>query len=76
MMQFNRKQVISGLKYTVNEGTAIKDYSIYVHGDNDEWSEVVKGSFDDKKYRRYILKMWMANMSAHTVTDAVKLVIS
>lgn len=31
-MQFNRKQIISGLKYTVNEGTAIKDYSIYVHG--------------------------------------------
>ena len=49
LMQFNRKQIISGLKYTVNEGTAIKDYSIYVHGDNDEWTEVVKGSFDDKK---------------------------
>ena len=67
LMQFNRKQIISGLKYTVNEGTAIKDYSIYVHGDNDEWTEVVKVHLMTKKYRRYILKMWMANMSAHTV---------
>ena len=44
LMQFNRKQIISGLKYTVNEGTAIKDYSIYVHGDNDEWTEIGRAS--------------------------------
>ena len=75
LMQFNRKQVISGLKYTVNEGTAIKDYSIYVHGDNDEWTEVVKGSFDDKKVQTVYFENVDGKYVGTYSTDAVKLVI-
>lgn len=75
LMQFNRKQVISGLKYTVNEGTAIKDYSIYVHGDNDEWTEVVKGSFDDKKVQTVYFENVDGKYIGTYSTDAVKLVI-
>ena len=75
LMQFNRKQIISGLKYTVNEGTAIKDYSIYVHGDNDEWTEVVKGSFDDKKVQTVYFENVDGKYVGTYSTDAVKLVI-
>lgn len=75
LMQFNRKQVISGLKYTVNEGTSIKDYSIYVHGDNDEWKEVVKGSFDDKKVQTVYFENVDGKYVSTYSTDAVKLVI-
>lgn len=75
LMQFNRKQVISGLKYTVNEGTAIKDYSIYVHGDNGEWTEVVKGSFDDKKVQTVYFENVDGKYVGTYSTDAVKLVI-
>lgn len=75
LIQFNRKQVISGLKYTVNEGTAIKDYSIYVHGDNDEWTEVVKGSFDDKKVQTVYFENVDGKYVGTYSTDAVKLVI-
>lgn len=75
LMQFNRKQIISGLKYTVNEGTAIKDYSIYVHGDNDEWTEVVKGSFDDKKVQMVYFENVDGKYVGTYSTDAVKLVI-
>ena len=75
LMQFNRKQIISGLKYTVNEGTVIKDYSIYVHGDNDEWTEVVKGSFDDKKVQTVYFENVDGKYVGTYSTDAVKLVI-
>lgn len=75
LMQFNRKQVISGLKYTVNEGTAIKDYSIYVHGDNDEWTEVVKGSFNDKQVQTVYFENVDGKYVSTYSTDAVKLVI-
>ena len=75
LMQFNRKQVISGLKYTVNEGTAIKDYSIYVHGDNDEWTEVVKGSFNDKQVQTVYFENVDGKYVGTYSTDAVKLVI-
>lgn len=75
LMQFNRKQIISGLKYTVNEGTAIKDYSIYVHGDNDEWTEVVKGSFDEKKVQTVYFENVDGKYVGTYSTDAVKLVI-
>lgn len=75
LMQFNRKQIISGLKYTVNEGTAIKDYSIYVHRDNDEWTEVVKGSFDDKKVQTVYFENVDGKYVGTYSTDAVKLVI-
>ena len=74
-VQFNRKQVISGLKYTVNEGTAIKDYSIYVHGDNDEWTEVVKGSFNDKQVQTVYFENVDGKYVGTYSTDAVKLVI-
>lgn len=75
LMQFNRKQVISGLKYTVNEGTAIKDYSIYVHGDNDEWTEIVKGSFNDKQVQTVYFENVDGKYVGTYSTDAVKLVI-
>lgn len=45
VIELNQTVTISGFQYTVNEGTPIKDYSISVRNDQNEWVEAASGSF-------------------------------
>lgn len=46
VIELNQTVTVSGLQYTVNSGTAIKDYTVSVRNDQGEWIEAASGIFD------------------------------
>ena len=80
-MEFNRFQVISGLKYTVYNPAdgfeRIKTYTISLRNEKGEWQEAAGGTFDDTAE---VQTIYFGNEDGKYVstyrTDAVKLEIS
>ena len=48
VIELNQTVTVSGFKYTVESGTPIKDYSIFVRNEKNEWVEAAGGTFKDK----------------------------
>lgn len=48
VIELNQEVTVSGFRYTVNSGTPVKDYSIFVRNEKDEWVEAASGSFGEK----------------------------
>ena len=48
VIELNQEVTIAGFKYTVNSGTPIKDYSVFVRNEKNEWVEAASGTFTDK----------------------------
>lgn len=79
-MEFNKFQVVSGFKYTLDDAVAkekrIQDYAVYFRAEDGRWKEAAKGAFGDEK----VQTVYFGNEDGKYVgtyrTDAVKLVIS
>ncbi len=83
VLDFHKPLTITGLKYTVSEGTFVKDYEIYIR-DGEGWKSVSTGSFTEDKtqtvyfesekkgniasYKTTALKLAVKNMSGKDVT--------
>lgn len=74
VMELNKTVTVSGLQYTVNSGTAIKDYSISVRNDQGEWVEAASGTFKDEVNTVYFGVKDSTNIALYQ-TSAVKLSI-
>ena len=46
VIELNQEVTVSGFKYTASSGTPIKDYTIFVRNEKDEWVEAASGAFD------------------------------
>lgn len=75
ILEFNKALTVTGFKYTVSEGTPIKDYSIYVYNEEGAWTEVSAGVFKETQTQT----VWFAGGDGRNIasykTMAVKLVI-
>lgn len=74
VMELNQTVTVSGLQYTVNTGTSIKDYSVSVRNDQGEWIEAANGTFEDKVNTVYFGVKDSTNIALYQ-TSAVKLSI-
>lgn len=82
ILEFNQPQTIVAFKYTMTEGTPIREYSFYIQEQNGSWTEAVSGTFDEtvlsseKNQKVYLpnANQTINNIGAYT-TSAVKLVI-
>lgn len=75
LMEFNKPVTVAGLKYTVNSGNPIKDYSIYVKNEADgTWTEAAAGTFGATG-TVYFAKEGTKNNIALYQTTAMKLAI-
>ncbi len=48
-LEFHKELATTGLKYTVNSGSAIQDYQIMVSEDGTNWETVAEGAFDQSE---------------------------
>ncbi len=75
VIEFNRTYTITGIQYTVNDGTPIQGYTIYVRNEAGEWKEAADGTFDGEKVKT----VYFANTDGKSVatynTSAVKLAV-
>ena len=46
VIELNQEVTVSGFKYTASSGTPVKDYTIFVRNEKDEWVEAASGAFD------------------------------
>jgi hypothetical protein len=76
LIEFNQPTRVAGLKYTVNSGNPIKDYSVYVKNDADgTWIEAAAGSFEASGSRSvHFAKEGTKNIALYQTT-AMKLAI-
>ncbi len=74
VLEFNKTHTVTGLQYTVNEGTPVKDYTVYVRQDG-EWKEAASGTFGSGK----VQEVYFGNEEGKSVatyrTSAVKLAV-
>ena len=73
VMELNQTVTVSGLQYTVNSGTAIKDYSISVRNDQGEWIEAASGTFGEDNVNIVYFGVKESSNIALYQTSAVKL---
>jgi len=76
LIEFNQPTRVAGLKYTVNSGNPIKDYSVYVKNDADgTWIEAAAGSFEASGSRSvHFAKEGTKNIALYQTT-AMKIAI-
>lgn len=74
VMELNQTVTVSGFKYTAESGTAVKDYSIYVRNEKNEWVEAASGTFKDKTNTVNFGIEGSSNIALYQ-TSAVKLAI-
>lgn len=78
IMEFNRYHTVTGFKYTVNSGTAISDYTVYIRDADGTWIEAADGTFtNDAIQTVYFAKSGSGktdNIAGYD-TSAMKLVI-
>ncbi len=74
VMELNQTVTVSGFKYTAESGTAVKDYSIYVRNEKNEWVEAAAGTFKDKTNTVNFGIEGSSNIALYQ-TSAVKLAI-
>ena len=75
VMELNQTVTVSGLQYTVNSGTAIKDYSVSVRNAEGEWIEAASGTFGKDKVNTVYFGVEGSSNIALYQTSAVKLSI-
>ncbi len=73
VLEFNQSATVSGFQYTVEEGTPIDGYSIYVRDDENQWIEAASGTFG-KSGTVYFVNPDTGYMALYQTT-AVKLAI-
>ncbi len=79
IVEFNRYHTITGFKYTVNSGTAMSGYTVYVRNEEGAWVEVADGNFSGNAietihFSKHVDGKPIDNIASYN-TNAMKIVV-
>lgn len=75
ILDFHKSLTVTGLKYTVSEGTPVKSYEIYIRDKEDEWKSVGAGSFNGDEAQTVYFESEEGGNIASYKTTALKLAV-